>query len=311
MDANVLLSNTLFSPRISGNTTIYDAVLAVPPAIAPPGGVGGKRAFNPEFDDLRLVFGRNVKISNPLLETQLTGDIALNGTLDDPRLNGQLSLAGGRLTLTTTRLNIRQPSIISVAYPIYESGVPTLSVNVNIRADGQLSVPSGFGGTTKQNVTIQVAGPITGEVFDPVSQKSRLQITSNNPRLTQDTLFRTLAIGDPNGLDALGTNPGQALATQFTNIFTGAVLPRIFDSFASQLGFESFALGYDPVENFNLSVSRRVFGPFYVSYQRSLGAGQERYTFRGSIRFSDRFQTTYEVNERNEQRILLEGVFRF
>ncbi len=311
--ANVTLkvSNTLESPVLSGVTAVTNARIALPSTLGVSASVGGKRSFNPIFDHLRLVLGKNVRITNALLDTQVTGEAALDGSLSDPRLVGNLALTGGKLTVTNTRLTIRQPSTLTLAYPVYSQGEPTLGLNVNLRAEGTIPIKSGFGGTTRDRVSIQVIGPVTGEVVDPTTNQSRLQILSNDPRIDQATLFRTLALGDPDAFDALGKNPGSVLAERLTNVFTGAVLPRFFDSAAESLGFEELALGYDPVQNFNLNLTRRLFGPFFVSYQRSLSSVRDQYTFRLSVRFSPRFQTSYELNETNEQRVLVEGVFRF
>ena len=311
IDSLLKVSNTLIAPNISGTTTVSNARVAIPGALGVSAPASTKSGFNPTFNSLRLVLGDNVRVSNVLLDTQVGGEVTLDGSLNEPRLNGNLELLGGKLTLTTTRLTIRRPSTLTVAYPVYNSGVPGLGLNVNLRAEGTIPVRSGFGGTTRDRVSLQVVGPLTGEVVDPTTNQSRLQIISNDPRIDKATLFRTLALGDPDALDGLGTNPGSVLAQRLTNVFTGALLPRLFDGAAQSLGFDEFALGYDPVQNFNLNLSRRLFGPFYISYQRSLSSLREQYTFRLSVRFSERFQTSYEVRETNEQRFLFEGVFRF
>jgi hypothetical protein len=129
--------------------------------------------------------------------------------------------------------------------------------------------------------------------------------------MDSQTLMQNLLLGDPAILKQLGSSPGQALAQQLTNVFTGAVLPGVFDRSAEQLGFSELSVGYDPVQSVSLNISRNLFGPLYVSYSRSLAASRELFTFRTSLRFQDRYQISYEMREQNEQRVLLEGVWRW
>ena len=107
------------------------------------------------------------------------------------------------------------------------------------------------------------------------------------------------------------SNPGQAFAAQLTSIFTSSVIPGVFDRVAQSGGFEEISVGYDPVQRLNLTISRRLFGPFYASYNRSLSGAQEQYRLRLSARFSDRYQASFESNGQKEQRYLIEGVWRF
>ena len=48
-------------------------------------------------------------------------------------------------------------------------------------------------------------------------------------------------------------------------------MPSLFDRPAEALGFEELAVNYDPIQRFNFIVSRQIFGPFYVTYNRTLG----------------------------------------
>jgi len=58
-------------------------------------------------------------------------------------------------------------------------------------------------------------------------------------------------------------------------------------------------------------VSRQIFGPFYVTYNRTLGTVPEMYNLKLSLRFRDRFQLSYEQDQSDQQRTLLEGVWKF
>ena len=307
--ANITIARALLTPRISGNMTLMDAQLAIPNDFGGLPGGASKPPIDPRFHDLSFTIGKNVRVSNPLLNTVVTGNIGVGGSLSAPTLEGTLSLNGGKLALATTRLTILNPSTIRVNYPVPDAGQQGLGLYVNLRAEGNLPRAATGGRTVSERVAFRVSGPLTGAVVDPNTGQSRLSITSNSPNFDQDALLQSLTLGSNPG--QFGSNPGQAVQGLLTNAITGSFLPGVFDSTAQKLGFEELSLGYDSLQALNLNVTRHLFGPFSASYSRALSGVVERYTFRLSAQIQGQFQASYETNEINEQKILLEGAWRF
>ncbi len=307
--ADITIARALLTPRVSGNVTLSDALLAIPGDFGGLPGGASEPPINPRFRDLAFNIGKNVRVSNALLNTVVTGKINIAGSLAAPQLDGTMTLNGGKLSLATTRLTILNNSTIRVNYPVPDAGQQGLGLYVNLRAEGNLPRASTNGRTVSERVAFRVTGPLTGSVIDPNTGQSRLSITSNSPNFDQDTLLQSLTLGSNPG--QFGSNPGQAVQGLLTNAITGSFLPGVFDSTAQKLGFEELSLGYDSLQALNLNVTRHLFGPFSASYSRALSGVVERYTFRVSAQIQGQFQASYETNEINEQKILLEGAWRF
>jgi AsmA family/TamB, inner membrane protein subunit of TAM complex len=232
---------------------------------------------------------------------------------------GRLNIPEGRLTLPTARFTILPPGHIVVSYPAPDAsanGVPTLGIDVDLQARSRITATSLSGIRKLYTVTVAARGPITGATLDPLTGDSRLALNfttdPNDLAVSQQALQQRLAgVLGGDALGQFGRNPGQVLAQQLTNVFTSSIVPSLFDRPAQALGFDELAVNYDPIQRFNFIVSRQIFGPFYVTYNRTLGTIPEMYTLKVSARFRDRYQLSYEQNELNEQRTLLEGVWRY
>ncbi len=310
-EIDLQVAGSLKEPVLKGAVTFSETQFALPGEFAALTQTDAKPPAYPKFD-IAFIAGNEVHLKNLLLDTRVEGKLVTTGSPADPRLDGQLSLLGGKLRLLTTRLSLLNPSTLVMKYPLLVEGVPSFSLEVNLLAEASIAVPSSFGGTgRRERTSMRIVGPLTGAITDPVTGESRLRITSNDPSIDSRTLMQTLLLGDTTVFRNIGNTPGQVLAHQLTNVFTGAVLPGVFDRSAEQLGFSELSIGYDPVQNVSLNISRHLFGPLYLSYSRSLAASRELFTFRASMRFRDRYQATYEIREQNEQRLLVEGVLRW
>ena len=169
----------------------------------------------------------------------------------------------------------------------------------------------------RYQVTVTARGPLTGDSGNRATGQSNLALnfeTSPNDLASSPALLKERlagAIVGVNSLEEAGRNPGQAFANVLSGVFTGSLLPGIFDRTAESLGFEELAIGYDPIDRLTLSISRNLFGPFYVSYYRTLTATQQRYDLKFSYRFRDRYQLSFDLDEQHTQKLLLEGVWKF
>gem|GEM_PF-4850252 len=322
-EANVKLriTGSAVAPTLGGDIIVTNAQFSLPSEFVGLSGAGVALPIAPTLD-LTVRLAEKVRLTNAQLNALTDGEVRLFGTIPDYQLRGRVFLREGRLTLPTARFTIIPTGEVTATYPTYIAGAegqlePTLGLNVNLKAQTNLSARSISNVQRRYKVTVTAIGALTGGAVDPVTGRSRLNLNfqSDPPDLAgnQEQMFRKLAgvLGGAENIELFSRNPGQAFAAQLTNIFTSSVLPGLFDNFAQSSGFEEFVVNYDPIQRLNLLVSRRLFGPFYASYNRTLSGAQEQYILRLSARFQERYQVSYEVNERNVQRYLLEGVWRF
>lgn len=311
------LTGSLRHPALSGGITLSDTQATLPSDF---GGVASSNELplvDPTFN-LRLSLGQNVRLSNSQLNARVGGDVMLAGSLSNPRLQGVLNLNDGTLVLPTARFTLLPHGTIRMVYPVYESNdFPTLELYANLQARTYLSATSLSGVRRRYQVTVTARGPLSGTSADPTTGASPLTLTfaTDPPDLATDqqALAQRLTgiLGGVDAFSQIGRAPGQAFASQLTNIFTSSYLPGVFDRVAEKTDFEELAIGYDPVQHLNITLSRRLFGPLYVTYIRSLTGLDEMYTLKVSLRFKERYQLSYETNEQSTQQVLLEGVFLF
>ena len=203
-------------------------------------------------------------------------------------------------------------------YHTIEAGVPVLGLNVDLKARGFVVATSQSGVRKRYQVTVTARGPLTVDNVDPVTGKSQQlalsfetspnDLASSQTQLTERLAGAIIGVGS---LDQAGRNPGQAFTNVLSAVFTGSILPGVFDRTAASLGFEELSIGYDPVDRLTLNISRHLFGPLYVSYYRTLSATTERYDLKLSFRFKDRYQLSFDLDEQHTQKLLLEGVWKF
>jgi hypothetical protein len=98
------------------------------------------------------------------------------------------------------------------------------------------------------------------------------------------------------------------------------VLPDLFDrvGLTEALGFQELALDYNQLDQFSIRLSRRLAGPFDISFWHRFGAGRLTTTSeRGlweaklSLRLGRGAQVSWTTDDQRTNAYLLEGVYRF
>lgn len=343
-EARVLLrvAGSLTRPELQGDIYLSNT-LAIPPSEVGGTGTGGLVIPLVHRFQIALHLDRNVQLSASALSARVSGTILVSGvprrtanitTIEETnpagaasnlavQLNGTLDILEGRLNLPTARFTILPPGRLTLSYPtqdLEQPNMPILGVDVSLRAQTNmtLAAPGTFSAEKRYRVIVSAQGPITGNVFDPITQRSRLRLTfqTDPPDFIGDQQLleqRFLAaLGGPVlSQNTFGLNPTQLFTQQLTSLVAGAVLPAIFDQPAHALGFEELALNYDPFQRLNLVISRHLFGPIYFTYTRTLVNAHIQETLRASFRFSRRFQFTFLQDEQNIKSFLLEGISSF
>jgi hypothetical protein len=306
-------------PVLSGRVILYNAYVT-PPAEQKPGTF--TLPILPTFD-LALALGPNVTVHTNQLDAHLatSKDIEAHGRIVqnnvDVNVDGNVRIVDGKLKLPAATFTILPGASLHVNYPTMEAGEKVMGLDVDLKARGFIVATSQAGVRKRYEVTVTARGPLTGDSIDPRTGRSNLvlnfETNPNDLASSQQLLTERLAgaIIGVDSLDQAGRNPGQAFANVLSGVLTGSVLPGIFDRTAASLGFEELAIGYDPVDRLTLNISRQLFGPLYISYYRTLTSNYQRFDLKLSLRFKDRYQLSFDLDEQNTKKLLLEGVWKF
>jgi hypothetical protein len=348
------VSGTLFKPHIAGTVTVAHADVQLPTGAAE-GGPGALPPIQPSFG-IDFVLGERVRIaSSPLLATvhtipgepiELRGDVH-GGDLRRMRLNGTLEVTGGTLSFPTARFALTRGGTVTLRYPfnvLTRLTEPSLGILVDVSATTRLTAsPANNPNIRKRyTITVEAEGPINSaagvNITDSfgaragttLSGQSALRLTfrSDPPDLAQDqaSLQRRVTglLGGERSINSLfSSRPdlGQIVRQQVTDILSASILPGLLDQvFGGLGGFEEFAVEIDQLNLFTLRITRRLFGPIYISYQRRISGNagamagtvyDQAWRLELSYRFRPGLQFTYSTNDQRTNEVLLEGVFRF
>ncbi len=258
---NVQVTGTAFNPVIGGTIALTNGQVLLSAAqgananatgnsaasngrgsVAPTGANANVIAFN----NLRLTLSNGVQVvSAPLLSFVAVGDLTINGTLDDLRPSGLISLKSGQVNLFTTQFtlargypqtatfvesqgldpNLDVRLITSVA-EVTNSRLPSSTVSSEVN-DSVISA-SAYG--SLQTVRVQA------EVQGPASQLSdRLKLTSS-PARSETEIVSLLGAGFVNTLGRGDTALGIA------NLAGSALLSNIQGVIGNALGLSEFRL---------------------------------------------------------------------
>ena len=343
VSGNVVITGTALSPDIGGKIRLANGQVSLggtedtpTPAAGTPAGstATSSTATNRntteespiEFTNLQLILGDDVRIvRQPLLSFEAEGDLAINGTLTNPRPQGVVRLTGGQVNLFTTQFTLARGEEQTARFtpkggldPILDvtlvatvpettggiGRVPTSPFSGEIRDIGATS----FGTFRTVRVQAAVEGPAS-ELAD------NLELTSEPNRseaeivaLLGGSFVNTLGRGDP----ALGlaTIAGSTLLSNFQDNITeiGEALGidelRLFPTIVtdptenvSVLGLAAEAV-FDITNDFSLSLSR-VF------------AADDPLRYNLIYRLNDQILVRASTNLSGESRLLVEYETRF
>jgi translocation and assembly module TamB len=194
------ITGTGFSPEIGGNITLSEGIVLLPDssetAIPRSGSLTGIarpileqiQVFTPQYKNLQLTLGENIRIANPpLLEFIGSGDLLVNGFFEDLKPEGIIRLKQGEFNLFTTQFRLLD------GYEHFAEFTGNLDPNIELRLVA--SVPEvtrrEFSGTAASEIletvntgigelrTVRVEAVVRGrssQMFDAV------ELTSNPAR---------------------------------------------------------------------------------------------------------------------------------
>ncbi|MDZ4870902.1 MAG: hypothetical protein CLLPBCKN_000290 [Chroococcidiopsis cubana SAG 39.79] len=342
VSGNVVITGTALSPNIGGKIRLANGQVSLGGTEETPTAAAGTPAAGTatsstatnrntpeespiEFTNLQLILGDDVRIvRQPLLSFEAEGDLAINGTLTNPRPQGVVRLTGGQVNLFTTQFNLARGKEQTARFtpkggldPILDvtlvatvpettgiGRVPTSPFSGEIRDVGATS----FGTFRTVRVQAAVEGPAS-ELAD------NLELTSEPNRseaeivaLLGGSFVNTLGRGDPTL--GLATIAGSALLSNFQDNIT---------EIGEALGIDELRLFptivTDPTENVSVLglAAEAVFAitnDFSVSLSRVFAANDPlRYNL--IYRLNDQILVRGSTNLSGESRLLVEYETRF
>lgn len=335
VDGQVILTGTALAPEIGGEillsqgqvflpeTTQTAVVTASPETVSNP--TEPSLFSPPQFDNLSLSLGRNLRVTrNPLLSFLTTGNLTIDGTLDDLRPEGVLKLRAGQVNLFTTRFNLAQGYENTVVFNPNRGLDPLLDIRLiaSVPEVTRYPVPNrspfaaaeiadsssitDFG----QLETVRVQATVTG----PASQLfNNLELTSS-PGRSETEILALIGGGfvgtleQQNGVTtAIASIAGSAVLSRLQNLVSNALGLTDFSLFPTTLLSEdnrtstlalAAELGFNVTDNLSASVLQILTAP-------------EPTLFNLRYRINDNLSVRGSTNLQGENRAILEFETRF
>ncbi len=242
VSGDLLIVGTALEPKIGGEVDLFNGTVFLGEQKPPSSSEEQKSLF--QFQNLVLKLGNKIQITQPPISNFLaTGDLALYGTLQNPRLNGTVKLPRGQVNLFTTQFQLTggeehlaffnnglDPFLdVNLRASVAEKtrkGIPTdpLSAEVSVSDIPALDI----GGL--QTVRIQA------KVFGPASKLTdNLQLTSSPPR-SETEIVNLLGGGLLETITGVDTTLGLA------NLAGSAILGTFQNTIGNALGLSEFRL---------------------------------------------------------------------
>ncbi len=242
VSGSLVIVGTALEPKIKGEVDLFNGTVFLGEQKPPSSSEEQKSLF--QFQNLVLKLGNKIEIAQPPISNFLaTGDLALYGTLQNPRLNGKVKLPRGQVNLFTTQFQLTggeehtaffnnglDPFLdVNLKASVTEKtrkGIPTdpLSAEVSVSDIPALDI----GGL--QTVRIQA------KVFGPASKLTEnLQLTSSPPR-SETEIVNLLGGGLLETITGVDTTLGLA------NLAGSAILGTFQNTIGNALGLSEFRL---------------------------------------------------------------------
>jgi len=277
----------------------------------------------PRFDDLRIVLGDRLLVTRePLLNFVATGELNIDGTLDDLRPDGTISLRSGQVNLFTTQFNLArgyeqtatfEPNrgldpflnvrLVASVPEVTRTPITTSSPFVSSEIADTNSITE-FGAVQTVQIQASVVGPAS-QLFD------NLELTSSPSRSENEIValigggfVDTLGRGDTTL--AIANLAGSALLTNVQNLISDALGLSDFRLFPTTITSEENRSTFGLAAELGVNIT----GDLSASVLQILTA-EEPTQFGLRYRLSDEFLLRGSTNLGDDSRIILEYETRF
>jgi len=238
----VAVRGSLLFPEVSGKVVISDGRVIIGEQSPADGKNVEKDKFNIGFNNLLVTLANNIQVTrSPLLNLLASGELLVNGSLNDIRPSGRVKIGRGQINTISTRLRIDR-DFENYADFVASQG---LNPNLNVRVLGSIpevtrsridaspidtfnptNIPITNLGAQR---TIQIQATVTGSVQSP-----KIDLRSSPPRSQSEIL--TLVGGGL--LQQGGSDPTAVLA----NLAGGTIIGFLQDAIGEALDLAEFNL---------------------------------------------------------------------
>lgn len=243
---DLLITGSAIKPKLSGDLELFNGKISLKQDSKnkPIDNENQAILANTKFEDLNLILGRNIEIKKaPILSVMATGNLSLNGSINEPQPTGNVYLTEGRVNLFTSRLRLDEGHK-NIAKFTTENGLdPFLDIQLlasvsesNRHQFVNSPIASEIDDLSNSEVgrikTIQVEASVKG-LSSQLTDK--LELTSS-PQRSESEIIALLGGGFFNNFSEGNSNLGLA------NLASAAVLGSFQGEIGDALGLSEFRL---------------------------------------------------------------------
>ena len=295
IDGELLVQGTALNPTLGGTVTLDGGQVllaqAAAQAASPPNVTADLGSAETDtalqFADLTVQLGEDVRILQPpLLDFVASGDLTLNGSVNDPKPKGTIKFRRGKVNLFTTLFLVdRRPSNRNVVQFDPQSGTdPNLDISlvttVTSAISGRTTTLNEFD-TRSTNASaldsIRIRANVKGRASELINNFDQVVELTSSPNRDRQEIVALLGGGFTEPLErgetgvALANLAGSAVSTGVQNLLSDALGSRVRlrafpilipddetgDRAVLQFGGE---LGYDVTDRFSVSALQVLTG---------------------------------------------------
>ncbi|HEX3370833.1 MAG TPA: translocation/assembly module TamB domain-containing protein, partial [Candidatus Cybelea sp.] len=246
------------APQLSGDVALSRARIPIDAFLSAKGGDNSKPALpDVEFSNLRVSVGSDVRVQSKNVDIGATGDLAINGTLAAPSLDGTFSSTGGSLSFYRS-FNL-------------QSGKVTFSPSSGFIPDVD-AVATTYVSNPPTAISLKVRGPATNMnlTLDSDPSYSREQILGLLVGAQQFGAVRGVNSTGGTGFSATGVATQVALG-QLNTLFTRNLLQPLSSSVAGTLGFTEVQITSDIQTGIGVNAVKRLGKNVNAVYSQTFG----------------------------------------
>ncbi len=306
---------------VAGTMTLSHAELSVP-LFSPEEGAGGLYGMSSDVPPVnlgvRLAIGPDVRLRTTGLTAPLEPSdaaIRVEGTPQEPRIQGQIVLQEGEARVSGGVLDIEQGRVQFVLRPKLGS-VGEAPYELELTGPISITATTTIGQTVIQGrllEDVEIRMQVTGQLPNHL-----LVEVSSNPPLADEQIYALLGTAPFPGAGSLlaGGDLDDVLNEQFVSALGAAFRAYIFQPFEEDLkellGLSVFEVGFA----FNQPVDVRIGGylveNLLITYETSLvGHAETQYELEVSYKVQRQFELTYGTDSEGDNRFLVEYVREF
>lgn len=249
---DLAFSQYVGSPLVVGSFQAEKGVIVLP--VEPlTGGAGVPPVINPQFAGVRLVVLNPARIEGPALTLDVNGVGTLNGSLIEPNLALPLTVSGGRLTLTSARINILPDGEIVLNYSGDRFAGGAARLDLNLQGRTSLAAPRDNGRYQVYRVNLDIQGDLLS-----TTERLRFVAESDPPDLSTDEILAIIGQGELISSLTSGGLTGTSLSRSLATALVPSLLDPVTSSLAQSLGLSFVFLDYNPFDGAFITIGKEI-----------------------------------------------------